>query len=482
MKYEDRVRMKKAMDVLNSKLTIILPDLMSSNVKLVERLKNKLKVSTLFNNIEHRNRKYLKGFINCSNKRTNFLKTGLEMKRALKQSNKNTQLLCKQMNEDLILKNMDILLNEKKLISENTEPETHLKINNLLTVMKKAIKPSLTGKNEEKNETKVITEDKLDKMKEYIGNEIIKEQDDIKKTINNYVNIINNTLKTNEYEVEENKYKIRRDFIHLVDTVNLQKKYKLIYYKKPKPLQIKDKESANLIRIKRLLYPQNFKKKHLRNEKYNKEFEFFLKKNSSMNNIYSFNTKNIEKIKKSTDNSNKTIDKFKNIDVNGKDTMQVLTKLKEQNGFITDRMEHKLKKVNSLIEMNLPYLSNYENVINYFNRKNKNIKKTENKSENIKNEKMTFSPISNKRKYKGNLRPTMSSKLISLKDDIQNISPNSELFKKLFFENKRMTVYNRLKNSLERKDIKIYKKKEIEFSKDNKTSKKRDKVFITEKK
>ena len=193
-------------------------------------------------------------------------------------------------------------------------------------------------------------------------------------------------------------------------------------------------------------------------------------------------TKNIEKIKKSTDNSNKTIDKFKNIDVNGKDTMQVLTKLKEQNGFITDRMEHKLKKVNSLIEMNLPYLSNYENIINYFNRKNKNIKKTENKSENIKNEKMTFSPISNKRKNKGNLRPTMSSKLISLKDDIQNISPNSELFKKLFFENKRMTVYNRLKNSLERKDIKIYKKKEIEFSKDNKTSKKRDKVFITEKK
>ena len=29
-----------------------------------------------------------------------------------------------------------------------------IKINNLLTVMKKAIKPSLTGKNEEKNEIK----------------------------------------------------------------------------------------------------------------------------------------------------------------------------------------------------------------------------------------------------------------------------------------------------------------------------------------
>ena len=129
------------MDVLNSKVSLVLPELMSSNIKLGERLKNKLKVSTLFNNIEQRNRKYLKGFIFSSNKRANYLKTGLNIKKALKQSNKNIKSLCKLMEDDLIMKNKDLLLNEKKLISENTEQETHMKLNNLLSVIKKAIKP-----------------------------------------------------------------------------------------------------------------------------------------------------------------------------------------------------------------------------------------------------------------------------------------------------------------------------------------------------
>ena len=258
---------------------------------------------------------------------------------------------------------------------------------------------------------------------------------------------------------------------------------KLIYYKKPKPIPIKDKESANLIRIKRLLYPQYSKKKNFRNEKYNNEFEHFLRKNSSMNKIYSINNKNFEKMIKESDNSNTSIDKITNIiDVNGKDTMQVLNKLREQNGFLTDRMEHKLKRVNSLIENRLPYLSNYENILNYFNRKNNNI---QNNSENIKNDKMIFSPITDKRNNKSNLRSSLNSKLISLKGDIQNINHNNELFKKMFFENKKMTIYNRLKDSLDKKDInknKNYKKKEFEISKDNNNCKKTKNVFITEKK
>ena len=42
MNIDDQLRMKKAMEALNSKLTLVLPDLMSSNTKLGERLKNKL--------------------------------------------------------------------------------------------------------------------------------------------------------------------------------------------------------------------------------------------------------------------------------------------------------------------------------------------------------------------------------------------------------------------------------------------------------
>ena len=169
MNIDDQLRMKKAMEALNSKLTLVLPDLMSSNTKLGERLKNKLKVSTLFNNIEHRNRKYLKAFIYNANQRANFLKTGLELNKAIKQSKKNMSSLCKQMEGDLILKNMDILLNEKKLISENTEQETHMKLNNLINTMKRAIKPPLfTKRDEEKKELKILTENEIDKIKDYI--------------------------------------------------------------------------------------------------------------------------------------------------------------------------------------------------------------------------------------------------------------------------------------------------------------------------
>lgn len=110
---EEHERRQKKMDLLNSKISLILPELMSRNTKLGERLKNKIKVSNLFNNIEHRNKKYLKGFILSSNKRANDLKTGLEMNKAIKQSNKSILSLCHQMKNDFILKNSDLLLKEK---------------------------------------------------------------------------------------------------------------------------------------------------------------------------------------------------------------------------------------------------------------------------------------------------------------------------------------------------------------------------------
>ena len=478
LKLDEQLRMKNVMDELNKKITVVLPDLMSSNTKLGERLKNKLRVSTLFNNIEHRNRKYLKGFINSSNKRADFLKTGLAMNRAIKQSTKNIESLCKEMDGDLILQNMDLLLNEKKLLNENTEPETHMKLNNLLSVMKKAIKPSLLAiKEEDKNENKVFTENEMDKMKDYIGNKIAKEHDDIQTNINNYVNIVKNTFKNEEFEKEENKAKIKRNFNRFVDTLNFQKNIKLINYKKPKAQQIKDKESTNLLRIKKLLYPNRYKKKELFYENSKKDLGHIIKRNSSMNNI--FNNQNYEDFGKTTDNN--IADKLKNIVVNGQDTMQVLTKLKEQKDYLTERMEQKLKRVNSLIEVKLPYLSNYENILNYINRHNKSSGQSKkNISENINNEKMVFSPISKIKNDKIKLQPYMRRKILSLKNDIQLINHNNELFNKNFFENKRMTIYHKLKGSLDKIDVKVSNKKDADTP--NNTGKKGENVFITEKK
>jgi len=477
MNIDDQLRMKKAMDALNSKLTLVLPDLMSSNTKLGERLKNKLKVSTLFNNIEHRNRKYLKAFIYNANQRANFLKTGLELNKAIKQSKKNMSSLCKQMEGDLILKNMDILLNEKKLISENTEQETHMKLNNLINTMKRAIKPPLfTKRDEEKKELKILTENEIDKIKDYISDKIIKEKNNLVNNINIYVNELNNSFGNGKYEKGKNKNQIKKEFHRFVDNLNFVKDIKLINFKKPKPIPIKDKESANLLRIKKLLYPTKSIRKEVIEPIKTKEKEYtIIKRNASMNSIYDI--KNLDKIGKTVDINEK--DKVKDIDVSGQDTMQILNKLAQQKDYLTQRMDNKLRRVNSLIEIKLPFISNYELILKYVNSQNKKGIKNKNLSENNDNEKMVFSPISENRSNRYKIQPFMRKKILSLKNDINIISHRSELFKKQFYENKQMDIYHKLKESSNKLYLGHASKNDVD-SYEN--TKKGEKVFITSKK
>ena len=477
MNIDDQLRMKKAMDALNSKLTLVLPDLMSSNTKLGERLKNKLKVSTLFNNIEHRNRKYLKAFIYNANQRANFLKTGLELNKAIKQSKKNMSSLCKQMEGDLILKNMDILLNEKKLISENTEQETHMKLNNLINTMKRAIKPPLfTKRDEEKKELKILTENEIDKIKDYISDKIIKEKNNLVNNISIYVNELNNSFGNGKYEKGKNKNQIKKEFHRFVDNLNFVKDIKLINFKKPKPIPIKDKESANLLRIKKLLYPTKSIRKEVIEPIKTKEKEYtIIKRNASMNSIYDI--KNLDKIGKTVDINEK--DKVKDIDVSGQDTMQILNKLAQQKDYLTQRMDNKLRRVNSLIEIKLPFISNYELILKYVNSQNKKGIKNKNLSENNDNEKMIFSPISEDRSNRYKIQPFMRKKILSLKNDINIISHRSELFKKQFYENKQMDIYHKLKESSNKLYLGHASKNDVD-SYEN--TKKGEKVFITSKK
>ena len=79
-------RKKKKMVILNSKINEILPELMDRNLKLADRLKDKLKVSLFFNGIEQRNKQYLQNFIFSSKQRTKDLRTGVKMDKALNHS------------------------------------------------------------------------------------------------------------------------------------------------------------------------------------------------------------------------------------------------------------------------------------------------------------------------------------------------------------------------------------------------------------
>ena len=438
------------MKILNSKTTEILTDLIPGNIKLIGRLGDKLKVSNLFNNIEHRNLKYLKDFIFLSNRRAHSLKVGLSMKRTIKQNIKNIQPLSNQIKGDVFLQNSDLFLSEKKLLKEDTEMVNHIKLKNLLEMMKKAIKPPLSDRyGDAKNGIKVLTEDEMIKMKDYIGNKISKEQSDLQDNINKYVNFVNDNLKSDNAGNKEIKLKEKKEFNKFTRILNFGKNIRLINYKKPKPQPIKEKEPVNLLKIKKLLI--NLKKKGNKEENTKTEMQ----RSASMNKIY--NKHDNKKAKKTTEISKE--DKLKNIDVSGQDSLQVIMKLDEQKYYLSERMHDKLKRVNSLTEIKLPFISNYDNIMKYIKRKNESISPSNNISKS-NNTKRVFLPISKSRNNISEIRPFMRTKIISLKDDIQNINYKNELFNKKFFEDERMVIYNKMKESLEKINRKIYRIKE----------------------
>ena len=476
-KLDEFEKKQKKLDVLNSKISLILPELMSRNIKLGERLKNKLKVSTLFNNIEHRNKKYLKGFIFSSNKRAKDLKTGLDISKAIKQSNKKLTLLCNQMREDLILKNMDILLQEKKLLSENTEQETHSKINDFIHTIKNAIKPPTKFRiTSSKKFIKSMSEDEILKAKEIIGNKIIKEENDIQDKINKYINKMRSSFDNKKYE--ENKIKIKKDFNKYTENMYLENNIKFINYRKAKPQLIKDKESANLVRIKKFLYPSNFdfdEEKEKENKTNRQNNNNILNRNLSMNDIY-FSTKN-----KDTKDTKKIEDKLNYIDVNGKDTMEILNKLVDQGELLSERLHKKLEKVNSLIEINLPYPSNYELILNYI-KKHPYLKNDDNTNKSYE----AIKPISEEKKYKKNIKitPFMRNRLLSIRADIDIETNKDDILKKNLIRSSSLPYIfkqNSIKNNKNNID-KSMNLKSSEINSTNSVDPKSENIFITSKK
>ena len=64
-------------------------------------------------------------------------------------------------------------------------------------------------------------------------------------------------------------------------------------------------------------------------------------------------------------------DDLEKIKLGGKDTLDILNILATRNKFLSERFEKKFKKINSLIDLNLPYTKNYELFLNYSRLKEK---------------------------------------------------------------------------------------------------------------
>ena len=321
--------------VILNKIGATLPELMTRNLTLGERLKNKIIVSSFMNNTEHKNQKYLKYFVISSGKRVKDLKTGLGLKKVMKKGINNLLPICHNINNDIIIKNSDFLIKEKKLINEKTEQETHIKINELIKGIKNIIKPIKIIKKQVSHKIiKSISEQELFKAKNCIHHEIKDDQKRFKNSINFYINKLNTVAATKP-----------KEFQKIASNLYLKSNLKMINYSKPKLTQVKDIESSNLLRIRKHLIQSVARK----NGEKKKDFE-----NDSFIGEKLKNFDNIVYKKPSTSIIN-----------NSNDTLNVLKNLAYQNKFLDKKAKKNLKAINSLIDIKLPYCSNYYRTIKY---------------------------------------------------------------------------------------------------------------------
>ena len=324
---------KNKMNLVNDKIKIILPELMARNLKLGDRLKNKLKVSNFLNNTENRNQKYLKSFVTFSDKRVKDLKTGLELSKAIKQSSKNLSPLCSQITNDSILQNSNFLIEEKKLLNENTEQETHMKINDLIQNLKNTVKNTNLHPNKPvKKPIKSLSETELNNIKLFINNKILKEGNMINNKIKGYLEKLKNTAETD-----------RKNFKSYVDRIDISDNLKFINYTKPKPFKIKDKECTNMIRIKKQIFPyigSSYRKNNSR--------KIPKKKYLNLRNISNELDLNISNEINKNNNNSSFNDNGKN-ENQDKDTLKVLNNLADQGRNLPLKITKTVNKVNSLI-------------------------------------------------------------------------------------------------------------------------------------
>lgn len=320
--------------IILNKIKKNLPELMSRNLMLGERLKNKIIVSSFMNNTENKNQKYLKNFVISSGKRVKDLKTGLGLKKVMKKGINNLSPICNNINNDIIIKNSDFLIKQKKLINEKTEQETHIKINELIKGIKHIIKPiKILKKSTNHKIIKSVSEEEIFKAKKCIKHELNNDEKKLKNKINFYINKLNTIAISRP-----------REFKKVANNIYFKSNIKMINYSKPKLSAAKDSESSNLLRIRKHLIQsitnniktQKNEENEFENEEKFKNFINYINKKPSTSII---NTSN--------------------------DTLNVLKHLAHQNKDLDKKAINNLKKINSLIDINLPYCSNYYRTIKY---------------------------------------------------------------------------------------------------------------------
>lgn len=379
----------------------VLPELIIRNTKLGTRLKSKLKVCSLLNNIELRNQRYLKELVSSSEGNLQNLKSGLQLSKSMKLSSNYLSSLNSKIMNDCFMKKSDIINNIKKTLNKNNaEEETNMIIKQSLNQLKSHLNPSyitLENPTEEDHNTKkkFFSENELKYAKDYINDKISMEEKLLKNKINGYLDKVK-VIKTSnikdisiyDSKTQKKNREINRDFyLYAKNIVLNNNNIKMINYKKLKPIPIKDKSCPNLQSIKHKLFP-HIREGKIKNDNY-----------VNINNCNSIKIINGLKLYKKIGMESKSIiqdnNNMKNnsnytcndCEINSNDkknSFNTLKKLINRNRSLLDGSNRKYEKLSTLIDIQLPKISEYETIIQ---KKHNQIKEKKKESINKKDEK-----------------------------------------------------------------------------------------------
>ena len=369
-----------------------LPELMTRNLKLGQELKNKITISSFMNETETKTKKYLSQFLASSKKRVKDIKTGLCLDNVIKEGSKKLEPIVNQIDNDLYCKNSDYLLKEKNLISQKIAQEKHERIDELIKNIKYIIKPTKLKRKEITHRiVKSVPESQMLKVKNIITNELANDENLLKKKLNYY--------RKNLITLAETKPK---KFYKIASNIHFKSNLKMINYSKPSPPVIQEQKILNLLRIRKNLMKSKEEKEKEQNEEDEIDNNFNLenKENASLN--------------------------------NNSDTIIVIKNLAKEKDNLETKAKKNMRRINSMIDIKLPYFSNYYRTIKFCRKFNKNMSVT-----------TDISRKDEEKKFRFNFKKNMGSELDLIKKEIKNLT--NDKIKKGFEDiekKKNMFIFN----------------------------------------
>lgn len=406
-------REEKKYSPLNQALIECLPELMLRNLKKGQRLKSKVEVSFLLNNIELRNQAYLKKLVSSSEKTLQNIKSGLDFKKAMELSQGKLSPINYQILDDYFLRKNNVITNTKRHLGKNTEEESNGIIKSSLHIIKHFLNPTNKIAEEpeiELSKKKFLSKPELIEAEKVIGNKLIQDENSLNTRVKKYLDRVQKiklTAPRNDNVYDPKWLKVNRDknkdFYFYADNVSLNNSdIKMIHYKKLEPIPIRDKSCPNLKEIKEKLFPD------IKEGKVDKDNYVNIKNCNSVKIINEMQIKKKFGEKKFLDINGELSDV--KINRKKKDSYNTLNRIVIRNKSLSKINNYRYKKLSSLLDIELPKLSDYDLMIHKRKKSLNNSEAIESTDNNKNNELM-------KKYHKWELMPEINA----IKEEIKTL-------------------------------------------------------------